>query len=130
MAGRADDMRQRYERFSQGDLEGALSNWAEDIVWQGPNAQGLPGSGTHEGREAAMRALQAAVGAYDSFELTADEFYEDGDTVVVLAHTVNSKGGRSVQLPTVHIWRFRDDEIVRFEYLTDTLETARLLGVA
>jgi uncharacterized protein len=130
MAGRVEDMRERYERFSQGDLEAALSNWAEDIIWQGPSAEGLPGAGEHEGREAAMQALQAAVGSYDSFELTADEFYEEGDTVVVLGHSVNSKGGRSVQIPTVHIWRFRGDEIVRFQYLTDTLESARLLGIA
>jgi ketosteroid isomerase-like protein len=130
MAGRADDMRERYERFDRGDLEGALSNWADDVVWEGPRAEGLPGSGTHEGREAAVQALKEAVGAYDSFELTADEFYEAGDTVVVLAHTVNSKGGRSVQIPSVHIWRFRGDQICRFQYFTDTLETARLLRVA
>jgi ketosteroid isomerase-like protein len=122
-------MRDRYERFNRGDLEGALDNWAADIVWEGPTAEGLPGGGTHEGREAAVQALKEAVGAYDSFELTADEFYEGGDTLVVLAHTVNSKGGRSAQVATVHIWRFRDGEICRFQYLTDTLEAARLLGV-
>ena len=121
-------MRERYQRFSEGDLEGALSNWAEDIVWQGPNAEGCRGRRARgpRGRDAGAPRPSALglVGA------EADEFYEEGDTVVVLGHTVNSKGGRSVQIPVVHIWRFRGDEIVRFQYLTDTLETARLLGIA
>jgi hypothetical protein len=31
----------------------------------------------------------------------------------------------------VHIWRYRDDdEICRLQILTDTLESARILGIA
>jgi ketosteroid isomerase-like protein len=79
----------------------------------------------------AVAVLQQAVGAWDDFKLTADEFYENGDTVVVLGHTDVKKGGESAQLPVVHIWRFRgDDEVCRLQILTDTLQGARLLGKA
>jgi ketosteroid isomerase-like protein len=129
VAGKVDAIRERYERFSQGDLENALDLWSDDFVWEGPNASDLPGSGTHEGKEAAVGVLQKLVGSWDTFTLTADEFVEDGDTVVVLAHTDLAKDDRSGSVPVVHVWRYRGDEIIRLQLLTDTLETARLLGV-
>ncbi|HEX2410290.1 MAG TPA: nuclear transport factor 2 family protein [Solirubrobacteraceae bacterium] len=130
MAGKTDALKERYERFDRGDLEGALDLWADDIVWEGPNSPDLPGSGTHEGKQAALQVLQQAVGAWDRFELSPDEFIEQGDTVVVLGHTDVAKGDRSDRLPVVHIWRYRgEDEIVRFQFLNDTLASARMLGI-
>jgi ketosteroid isomerase-like protein len=130
MAGKTEALRERYERFGRGDIEGALDLWSDDFVWEGSNSPDLPGSGTHEGKQAAMQVLQQAVGAWDRFELTPDEFIEQGDTVVVLGHTDLAKGDRSDRLPVVHIWRFRgDDEICRFQFLTDTLASARMLGI-
>ena len=38
MAGKTDALRERYQRFSQGDLEGALDLWSDDFVWEGSNA--------------------------------------------------------------------------------------------
>ena len=129
MAGRLDDMRKRYEEFSQGDLESALQNWADDVVWQGSNSTELPGGGEHQGKEEAIRVLQETVGAWDEFKLTPDEFFEDGDTVVVLAHNDVKKGDQSAQMPVVHIWRWEGDEIKRLLILTDTQQAAQLLGM-
>jgi uncharacterized protein len=131
MAGKSDALKERYERFSQGDLERALDLWTDDFVWEGANAADLPGAGRHEGKQAAIQVLQQVVGAWDRFELSADEFVEQGDTVVVLGHTDVAKGERSARLPFVHIWRYRgDEEIERLQILTDTLESARVLGIA
>ena len=131
MAGKVDLIRERYQQFSQGDLENALSNWTDDFTWEGSNSEELPGGGKHEGKDEALQVLQQAVGAWDEFKLTADEFFENGDTVVVLGHTDVKKGDQSAQLPVVHIWRFRgDEEICRLQILTETLESARILGVA
>jgi ketosteroid isomerase-like protein len=123
-------MRERYSQFSQGDLEGALQNWADDFVWQGSNSTDLPGGGEHRGKEAALQVLQQAVGAWDEFKLSADEFFEDGDTVVVLGHTDVRKGDQSASLPVVHIWRWEGDQVKRLQVLTDTHQAAQLLGVA
>jgi ketosteroid isomerase-like protein len=131
MAGKADLLRERYEQFSQGDLENALSNWTDDFTWEGSNSEELPGGGKHEGKDEALQALQQAVGSWDEFKLTADEFYENGDTAVVLGHTDVKKGDQSAQLPVVHIWRFRgDEEVCRLQVLTDTFHVAQLLGKA
>jgi uncharacterized protein len=131
MAGKSDALRERYQRFSEGDLEKALDMWTDDFVWEGASESELPGSGRHEGKQAAIEVLQQTVGAWDKFQLSADEFIEQGDTVVVLGHTDVAKGDRSERLPVVHIWRYRgDDEICRLQILTDTLASARTLGLA
>ena len=129
MAGHIDEMRKRYDAFNQGDVETATELWADDFVWQGSNSTDLPGGGEHRGKEEALRVLGEAVGAWDEFDLTADEFLENGDTVVVLGHTDVKKGGESAQVPVVHIWRWEGDEIKRLQVLTDTHQTADLLGI-
>jgi uncharacterized protein len=128
MAGRADQMRQRYQEFGEGNLEAALQDWADDFVWQGSNSTDLPGGGEHRGKDQAIQVLQEAVGAWDSFELTPDEFYEDGDTVIVLGHTSVQKGDQSAKIPVVHIWRWEGDQVKRLQILTDTYQAAQLLG--
>ncbi len=130
MAGKTDQMRERYDKFNQGDIDGATDLWADDFTWQGSNSSELPGGGEHQGKEEALQVLQQAVGAWDTFELSADEFIEQGDTVVVLGHTDLAKGDRSARTPFVHIWRYRGDQACRLQLLTDTLESARLLGLA
>jgi ketosteroid isomerase-like protein len=130
LAGHIDQMRQRYEQFSQGDIAGATEDWADDFVWQGSNSTELPGGGEHRGKDQALNVLQQAVGGWDEFRLSADEFYEDGDDVVVLGHTDVKKGERSAQIPVVHIWRWEGEKIKRLQVLTDTLQAAQLLGMA
>jgi ketosteroid isomerase-like protein len=130
LAGHTDQMRQRYEQFSQGDIAGATEDWADDFVWQGSNSTELPGGGEHRGKDQALNVLQQAVGGWDEFRLSADEFYEDGDNVVVLGHTDVKKGDQSAQIPVVHIWRWEGEKIKRLQVLTDTLQAAQLLGMA
>ena len=129
MAGHIDQMRQRYDEFNEGDIESATQDWADDFVWQGAASTELPGGGEHSGKDHALEVMGQAVGAWDEFDLHADEFFEDGDTVVVLGHTHVSKGGQSAQLPVVHVWRWEGDEVKRLQILTDTHQTAHLLGI-
>ena len=109
MAAHIDAMRERYEAFNQGDIQHATDNWADDFVWEGSNSTELPGGGQHTGKEQALQVLQQTVGAWDEFALTADEFFEEGDSVVVLGHNDLKKGENSARLPVVHIWRWQGD---------------------
>jgi uncharacterized protein len=129
MADNTERLKQGYEAFAQGDVQTATENWTDDFTWQGTNSEELPGGGEHKGKDQALQVLQKAVGAWDDFRLSADEFYEDGDTVVVLGHTDVKKGDQSAQIPVVHIWRFQGDQACRLQVLTDTLQVAKLLGV-
>jgi uncharacterized protein len=129
MAGKTERLKQGYQAFSQGDLQAATEDWTDDFTWQGGNSEDLPGGGEHQGKDESIQVLQKAVGAWDEFRLSADEFYEDGDTVVVLGHTDVKKGDQSAQVPVVHIWRFQGEQPCRLQLLTDTLQGARILGV-
>ena len=129
MSANLDLLTKGYEDFIRGDVAAATAPWSDDFTWQGPNSEDVPGSGTHEGKQAALQALQQAVGAWDRFELSADEFVDGGDTIVVLGHTEASKGGRDLKGPFVHVWRFREGAPVRIQLLTDTLQSARTLGI-
>jgi ketosteroid isomerase-like protein len=127
MGQNTDRLKQGCERFGQGDLEGAMADWHDDIRWEGSESTRIPGNGVHEGKQAIAGALQETLEAYDTFTVTPDEFIEDGDTVVTLGHTEASKGDRNAKLPFVHIWRFEGDKVKRVQLLTDTAVAAELL---
>jgi ketosteroid isomerase-like protein len=127
MGQNSDALKQGYERFGQGDIEGAMEVWHDDIRWEGSESTRIPGNGVHEGKQAVAQSLQDTVQAYDTFTVTPDEFIEDGDTVVTLGHTEASKGDRSEKLPFVHIWRFEGGKVKRAQILTDTAVAAELL---
>jgi len=130
MTGHVEQIRQRYDQFSRGDIRGATQDWADDIVWEGGNSAELPMGGTHYGKGAALGVLARDVAIWDEFTMSADEYFEDGDTVVVLGHSAIKNNGRSATTAFVHVWRWRGDQISRFQLVTDTLQLAQLLGLA
>ena len=127
MSQNTDALKKGYEAFGNGDLEGAMADWHDDVRWEGSESTRIPGNGVHEGKQAIAGALQETVGSYDSFTVTPDEFLEDGDTVVALGHTEASKGDKSAKLPFVHIWRFEGGKVKRAQILTDTAVAAEML---
>ncbi len=53
MASRIDAAKEGYQRFRRGDLERATDAWSDDFVLE-YHASGIPGSGRHEGKKAAI----------------------------------------------------------------------------
>jgi uncharacterized protein len=126
----ADILREGYEAFGRGDLDGAVENFADDIRWENPEAPQLPNSGATEGKDAVKELFANLFNFWESFSITPDEFIEDSDTVVVLSHS-EAKGkdtGKEVKLPWVHVWRFRDGKAAEVQALTDTALAADALG--
>ena len=126
----SDTLRQGYEAFAQGDLDGATANFADNIRWENPEAPQVPNNGVTEGKDE-VKSLFAGLGEYwESFSITPDEFIESGDTVVVLSHSeAKAKDtGKEVKLPWVHVWHFSDGEVTEVQALTDTALAADALG--
>jgi len=125
-----DILREGYEAFGRGDLDGAVENFADDIRWENPEAPQVPNSGVTQGKDE-VKKLFAELGNYwESFNITPDEFIESGETVVVLSHS-EAKGketGKEVKLPWVHVWRFSDGKAKEVQALTDTALAADALG--
>lgn len=125
-----DTLKEGYEAFGRGDLEGASQSFADDIRWENPEAPQLPNSGVTEGKEQVQQLFADLANHWDSFTITPDEFVESGDTVVVLSHAeaTGKETGKDVKLPWVHIWRFRDGQATEVQALTDTALAADALG--
>ena len=131
MAENTDVLKQAYDAFNSGNLEGATEAWSDDIRWEGSNDDRLPGGGTHEGKDAAAGALAQIGESVDGFNAPADEFIESGDTVVVLGHAegTGKETGESFKVPYVHVWRMEGGKAKRVQLLTDTAVTAKALGL-
>jgi uncharacterized protein len=125
-----DTLRSGYEAFNQGDLDTAMEPFADDIRWENPNAQQLANPGVTEGKDQVRQGFVDFVQDWDQLMISADEFIEQGDTVVVLGHTEAKakETGRQVKLPFAHVWRFSDGKAQRVQTLTDTALAAEALG--
>jgi uncharacterized protein len=126
----ADTLKQGYEAFGQGDLDGATANFADDVRWENPEAPQVPNNGVTEGKDAVKQLFASLAEYWESFSITPDEFHESGDTVIVLSHAEAKakETGKEVTLPWVHIWRFRDGKVTEVQALTDTALAADALG--
>ena len=125
-----DALRQGYEAFERGDLDGATANFSDDIRWENPEAPQIPNSGVTKGKDSVKQLFAELGDHWESFSIVPDEFHESGDTVIVLSHAeAKAKGtGREVKLPWVHIWRFSDGKVTEVQALTDTALAADALG--
>ena len=104
-------VRNAYDAFGRGDLEGALADLSDDCVFHfggdGPN------SGDHKGRDAITAALVS------NFELTAGTqaldikgvYADDDRAVVVVQETASRPDGASIDLDEVHVLHLRDGKI-------------------
>ena len=130
MAGKTDTLKEGYQAFASGDVEAATQNFADDIRWEGPNTDRIPGSGTHTGKDAIVQNVWAVIPqTFDDFKVTPDEFIEQGETVVVLGHNeAKAKAtGKEIKVPFVHVWRFDGDKLKRVQTLSDTAVIAEAL---
>ena len=128
MAGNIDTLKEGYEAFGRGDLEGATEKFADDIRWENPEAPELPNHGVTEGKDGVKRLFVDVTTNWESFDLHPDEFIVDGDTIVVLSHAHVKGSGGEADLPFVHVWRFEDGKVVRVQSLTDTAIAAKAAG--
>ena len=125
-----DALKEGYEAFARGDLDGATATFSDNIRWENPEAPQVPNSGVTEGKEAVKQFFGELGNYWETFDLTPDEFIESGDTIVVLSHS-QSKGketGKEVKLPWVHVWRYSGGEVTEVQALTDTALSADALG--
>jgi uncharacterized protein len=125
-------VRRSYEAFARDDLDGALAMMDEDIVWH--QAQGLPHGGTYHGLAAVRANVFDPIDEswWVSFKAEPEEVLGLGDDVVVLGrYTATAKEtGHPLDVPFVHVWRFRDGRAVRFHQFTDTYGWRDALGAA
>ena len=132
MGENADKLKQGWQAFGEGDLDGASENWSDDIRWEGTNDERMPLGGRIEGKDSLKEALAGLGEIFESFSATPDEFHDSDDTVIVLGHSEAKakETGKEIRWPFVQVWRFKDGKATEVLALADTFEVAKALGHA
>jgi ketosteroid isomerase-like protein len=129
MSENSDALKRGYDAFNSGDIDTVSEIFADDISWEGPNTDGVPMSGAHEGKDAVLQALGKIGEDFEKFSASPDEMVEEGDTIVVLSHIeAKTKSGNEVDSPGVEIWRMSGGKANRVQTLADTAQLKAALG--
>jgi ketosteroid isomerase-like protein len=129
MSENTDVLKRGYEAFNNGDAEALSEMFADDVQWEGPNAEGVPMSGKHDGKDSVLQALGQISESFETFSVRPDEMIEEGDTVVVLSHLeAKARSGNEVKLPGAEVYRLSGGKIKRVQSLSDTAELQKALG--
>ena len=119
-----------YDAFGRGDVPGVLGGMDENIEWF--EAEGLPYGGVyHSPQEVAENVFARVVEDIEGFTVTPEEFYTDGDEVVVLGH-YRGKGaetGKELDLPFTHAMTVRDGKVTRMRQFVDAATFNKVLPV-
>jgi uncharacterized protein len=129
MSQNTDALKRGYDAFNSGDADTLADLYQDDARWEGPNTEGVPMSGVHEGKDAIMEALRSAGEAFEDIRVSPDEMVEEDDTVVVLSHIEGkTQSGNQVKLPGVEVYRMKDGKAQSVQSLVDTAEMKQALG--
>jgi hypothetical protein len=129
MSENSDALKRGYDAFNSGDADMLAAIYEDDVVWEGPNTEGVPMSGKTEGKDAVLQALGQIGEQFESFHVSPDEMVEQGDTIVVLSSIEGrTKSGNEIKTPGVEIWRMSGGKASRVQSLADTAQMKEALG--
>ncbi len=111
-----------YAAFSAGDVEGAMENLADDIVWITPGDSAVSGTLRSKQDVGALWAKFAEKG----FTTSPQFWFSDDDRVVVLTQTTLA----GEHADTADVMTFRDGKLIRFQTAGDTALLERVFGSA
>jgi len=124
-------LREVYEHWGRGDWAPRFAVYADDFEWGW--SSDFPGlAGVYPDNETPSSRLRSWLSPWEHWECEAEEYVEDGDTVVVLTrYRGRGKGsGVSVDVEGAHVWQMRDGRAVRLEIFADRRLALASVGLA
>ena len=108
-------IRGAYDAFNSGDPNGVLGILAPDAAWTEPGGGNSP-SGTFTGPESVGNEVLAVVPQnFSEFAANAEDFKDDGDTVVVTGRFKGkSNSGVDLDAPFTHTYELSDGKVTSF----------------
>src|SRR4051795_12882899 len=103
MAENVEALKKGFDGFNQGDADAVAEVFDDDVKWEGPNTQEVPGGGTFEGKEKVLEMVGGIQEDWEEFQATPDEFIDASDTVIVLGHVTgkHKESGNELKTPFV-----------------------------
>ena len=115
-------VKQAYDYFKSGNIEGVLSLMSNDVDWRLPNIENMPHAGTRKGLEQVTEFFSTLAEAQDAKQFDPNEFIAQGDRVVALGHYIwkVKANNREYESDFVHVFTVRDGKITGFDEYFDT----------
>lgn len=129
--GNSDLIRSLYAAFGRGDVKSILDALDPSIEWlSNGDARIIPWGGRRGGLSGAASFFEALADNLDFEAFEPRDYFEDGDTVVVLGRTrarVKSGGG-VFDSDWAHVFSFKNGRLLRFREFYDTKSIADALA--
>ena len=123
-----DTVKEAYEAFMRGDLEGAAANMSDDLEWW--SSEEVPEGGTIRGKDAVVQSWSRIPEHFSDFQVEPREFADAGDKVVVVGtqRGTGKDSGNSFEARYAHVFWIQDGKVVRSEFHSDSAKEARAVG--
>jgi hypothetical protein len=114
-----------YEAFSKGDIPAVLGQFDPQIEWN--EAENFPYAdrNPYVGPVAVLEGLFMRLGSeWEYWNLEIEELLDAGETVVSLGRYLgqNKATRKKIDAQFVHVWKFRDGKVIRFQQYADTAQ--------
>ena len=117
-------VKQGYQYFAEGNVEGVLSLFHPQIEWNECNSfPFIEGDGTFIGPQAVLQNVFAQIPVYyDGFNIEMNDLFESGDRVVMEGYYVGTwkETGKKFKANAAHIWTVKDGLATRFFQAVDS----------
>ena len=123
-------VRRGWEAFERGDLPSALEVMSPDMVTY--IAPPLPVTGTYHGREGFLQVTIDWAEGFDDLVMTAEEFFDVGDKVVVrsLHKSRGAESGIPVETDIWYVWTVDGGKAVRVDIFNERREALEAAGLS
>jgi uncharacterized protein len=127
MGANADAVREAWEAFGRGDLDGATATTDDAAEINLPET--LPWGGTYRGPDGFKDMIGRFMAELEEFHPEPQGFLEAGDHVVVpVGGTARTKSGNEFPVRALWLYELRDGRLVRADFYGDTAATLDALG--
>jgi ketosteroid isomerase-like protein len=126
-------LRWLYAEWAKGNMWALRDIAHPDIEWEWATGQAslYGGPRIYRGLDEIGTATLEWLAAWDSYWMTAEDFIEAGDEIVVLMHAhARAAGSDSViETPLAGVWAMRNGKVVRVRYYEDRAEALKAVGL-
>jgi ketosteroid isomerase-like protein len=128
MGANADTVREAWEAFGRGDIDGATSTTDDSAEIVVPET--LPWGGTYRGPDGFKEMIGKFMGELEEFNAQPQTFLEaDDDHVVVpVGGSARTKSGNELAIRALWLYQVRGGKLVRADFYGDTAATLDALG--
>lgn len=106
-----------YDMFTTGNIKGIIDICADDIEWLSPKSEGIPYSGSFQGKDSVGQFFNELARSVEFEEFKPQCFIADADKVAVsgISRIRMLSNGARCDDAWVHIFTMKNGKITRFE---------------